>query len=315
MKVAGLPILSILSVVFCCCILILVLVFAGPAGILDNFSHVSSGFLIAGLVLVQTQIWLSAVRWRFTAARLGQELPLGRALGEYYVSSALNLVLPGGVAGDALRAYRVRTDTPGGWKRPASAVVLERASGQLAFFLLAGSGLIAWPVFLAGRLPVEFRPLLAGFWVVAGLLALIGAALFRWVLLPRYQTIAQDLAEVFWRKGAFFVQFGLSALIVASYAATFLLASEAVGAPLPPLAAVTIVPLCLLSMVLPVSVGGWGTREAAAAALWPLFGLTAAQGVSASLLYGALCLVGAAVPAAAIALWSFARRGPGSRKI
>lgn len=306
------PILSLLSVVFCGAILVLVLVLAGPEGIWASFTHVSSGHLAWGLFLVQTQIWLSALRWRFTAARLGQDLPFRRALGEYYVSSALNLVLPGGMAGDALRAYRVRTSQPGGWKRPASAVLLERASGQLAFFLLAGSGLVAWPLFLADQFPQEFRPLLAGFWSVAVLLALLAAAGFRWVLLPRYQSIAHELAEVFWRKGAFLVQFGLSALIVASYALTFLLASEAVGAPLPVLAVVTAVPLCLLSMVLPVSVGGWGTREAAAAALWPLFGLTAAQGVSASLLYGTLCLAGAAAPAVAIAVWNFVQ-GKGRR--
>jgi len=77
---------------------------------------------------------------------------------------------------------------------------------------------------------------------------------------------------------------GLSALIVASYVLTFLLASDAVGATLPPIAAVTVVPLCLLTMLVPIGIGGGGTREAAAAALWPLFGFTGAEGLAASLL-------------------------------
>ena len=49
-----------------------------------------------------------------------------------------------------------------------------------------------------------------------------------------------------------------------------------------------------MTMLIPAGIGGWGTREAAAAALWPLFGLTGADGLSASLLYGLLSLLGVA---------------------
>jgi hypothetical protein len=74
----------------------------------------------------------------------------------------------------------------------------------------------------------------------------------------------------------------------------FMLASAAIGAPLPRLAAVTAIPLCLLMMLIPATIAGWGAREAAAAALWPLFGYPASDGVAASILYGILALVGAA---------------------
>ncbi|MAM09080.1 MAG: hypothetical protein CML23_01180 [Rhizobiaceae bacterium] len=49
-----------------------------------------------------------------------------------------------------------------------------------------------------------------------------------------------------------------------------------------------------MTMLIPAGAGGWGTREAAAAALWPLFGLTSAEGLSASLLYGLISLFGVA---------------------
>ncbi len=84
--------------------------------------------------------------------------------------------------------------------------------------------------------------------------------------------------------------------MVGTYIMTFLIASDAIGAPLPLIAAVTVIPLCLLTMLIPIGIGGWGTREAAAAALWPLFGFTGAEGLAASLLYGLLSLVGAALP-------------------
>ena len=47
----------------------------------------------------------------------------------------------------------------------------------------------------------------------------------------------------------------------------------------------------LVTMLLPVTVAGWGLREGAAAALWHAVGLTAADGVAISVAYGLLVLV------------------------
>ena len=117
------------------------------------------------------------------------------------------------------------------------------------------------------------------------------------------------LAEVFLEDRAWIVQTAYSVVIVASYIAMFLLASAAAGAPMPILAAITAIPLCLLMMLIPATIAGWGTREAAAAALWPLFGYTASDGIAASILYGILALVGAAPGLAFILLTVFSRQG------
>ncbi|MBA4203666.1 lysylphosphatidylglycerol synthase transmembrane domain-containing protein [Pannonibacter phragmitetus] len=278
-----------------------------PASIAAALAKAPAGHLLAGLLLVQFQTVLSALRWRFTAARLGHAIPLGAAIREYYLGGTLNLLLPGGMAGDAARIYRVKDSADGGWKQAATAVALERMSGQLAFALLMGGGLLAWAFVLpAGSIPVlpqvsapSASPLV---WLAAA--GLVLAALALPLLFPavrarlrRFLPVAgQALRAAFWTRGALAVQAGLSLLITGGYVLTFLLASDAVGASLPLLAVVTIIPLCLLTMLIPVGVGGWGTREAAAAALWPLFGFTAAQGLAASLLYGMLSLAGAALP-------------------
>jgi uncharacterized membrane protein YbhN (UPF0104 family) len=102
-----------------------------------------------------------------------------------------------------------------------------------------------------------------------------------------------DVTDVFLRDRALLVQSGTSLLIVSTYVATFFIASDAVGAPLPWEAALTIVPLCLIAMLIPAGFGGWGTREAAAMALWPIMGASAAEGLAASIIYGGLSLAGA----------------------
>ncbi|MBD0415299.1 lysylphosphatidylglycerol synthase transmembrane domain-containing protein [Oryzicola mucosus] len=285
------PGLRIVTAVASIAVVIGLVLFIEPAGVFEAFQSVSAGHVVLGLGLVQAQIVLSAVRWRFTAARLGQTMSLSLAIREYYIASLLNQTLPGGMAGDALRAYRGRTETEGGWKRPAQAVVFERLSGQFAFFALTALSLLAWPLLLSPQMP-------EGFGAAMGVAAMVVAALllawlWRGSLPARFAALKPDFAVVFWQDGAAFVQIGLSAVVVASYVTTFFIASGAVGAPLPWVAAVTVVPLCLLAMLVPSAIGGWGTREAAAAALWPILGFTAGQGLSASLLYGVISLAGA----------------------
>ena len=283
---------GILALLFCLAIMAGVFVAVDPADVVAAFENVSAGPVIAALVIVQLQVVLSALRWRFTAARLGHTIDVPLAIGEYYIASFVNQVLPGGMAGDAVRAYRARTED--GWKRPAAAIVLERLSGQLAFFLVAGAGLFAWPLLLAERLPPGFYRLVLICVAILAIAGGLGVVIARSRLLARFETLKPDLAAVFWQRGALFVQFGLSMLTVLSYIAVFMIAAYATGAPLPPAAAITVIPLCLMTMLIPAGIGGWGTREAAAAALWPLFGLTGADGLSASLLYGLLSLLGVA---------------------
>ena len=275
-----------------------------PRTVISAFSGIPLSLVLAALVIVQLQIILSAFRWRFTAARLGHLMPPGLVLREYYASSLLNQVLPGGMAGDAIRAYRAREDGSGGWKRPATAVVFERLSGQLAFFFLMGIGLIAWPVLVTTRLPEHYLSLIAVFLAIAALLVLLGLLVWKTKFSKR---LKPDLVRVFWANKAFVIQAGLSSMIVGGYVATFMIASYAVGAPLPWIAALTAIPLCLLTMLIPAGIGGWGTREAAAAALWPIFGYSSGQGLAASLLYGLLSLMGAALPGIIVIAHSFWR--------
>lgn len=255
-------------------------------------SEISIGHVIAGLALVQIQIAVSALRWRFTAKQLGQQIPIPLAIGEYHVACFLNQSLPGGMAGDAIRAYRMRNAGPGGWKGPAKAVVFERLSGQMAFLLLALSGLCVWPFVIGAE---DARRLSLQLAVGVGVLVLaaaIGLVLARRHY-PKAAQINEDIAVVFLRNKAWLIQSTMSLLIVSTYVATFFVASDAVGATLPWTATLTIIPLCLIAMLIPAGMGGWGTREAAAFTLWPLLGASASQGLAASLVYGGLSLAGA----------------------
>lgn len=119
----------------------------------------------------------------------------------------------------------------------------------------------------------------------------------------------RDVRAALLSRRALPVQAASSALIVASYLATFVLAARAVGVgtPLP-----TLLPLVapvLVAMLPPISVAGWGVREGAAAALWGAAGLAAADGVAASVAYGLLALL-SSLPGGVILALQTARPAP-----
>jgi uncharacterized membrane protein YbhN (UPF0104 family) len=249
-------------------------------------------WLAVALVLLSTQIVLSAARWRLTAARLGKAIPPGRAVGEYYLSVFGNMVLPGGVVGDAGRAVRARHGS--GIGVAVQSVVIERLSGQLMLMLVLVPGLLLWPG-----------------WAGLGLsiLAAIGICVLALRLGPGLLRRAGDtLARVWLRGGAWRKQLGLSLAIVAANVGAFAACAAAVGAPLPPLAVPVVIPLTLAAMILPVTVGGWGVREAAASLLWPIAGLAAEGGTAAAIAYG-LVMLAASLPGAVVLFRSGRGRG------
>ena len=268
-------------------------------------------WLLAGVALVQLQVILSALRWQLTAQRLGQPLALGRAVREYYLATLLNRVLPGGMAGDAARALRAPGDVPTGLA--VQGVVIERLGGQLALFAVTVAGLASWPLLVDEPAPRAALVALA----VVPLLVLVGVFLVRASAARgpvRWRRAAANLGPAFRRSwfedGAWLTQGVLSLAVTAGYIGVFAVAALASGAPLPTAALATIVPLALASMLLPFSVGGWGLREGAAAALWPLVGLAPEAGVAASVLYGLVSLVGSAPGLLVATAAAFERAAP-----
>lgn len=242
-------------------------------------------------VVVQIQVLLSAIRWWITANRLGQRLRLQRAISEYYLATLANLSLPGGVGGDAARVYRNRAG--GGWRSSIMSVTVERMSGQIVLFVVTLVGWLIWPMVFEQAVPEYFLQLLSVFFflclIVAGMVALFGRF---FLSVKRFiQELSPALKRVWLEDWQWLLQSVLSLAIVASYVAVFAICAVSLSEPLPVAALFTVVPVVLLSMVIPLSVGGWGIRELAAASLWPVVGLTAEAGIASSIAYGLVSMV------------------------
>lgn len=251
----------------------------------------SPSILVPALVLTVVQVLLSAWRWRYTAKRLGMSLDYGVAVREYYLATFLNQVLPGGVLGDVNRAWR-HGEGAGIRLAAVHGVAIERLSGQLVLALVVAVS-IAW-LFGSGQLTTGFWK--GWGWLGVGiLLVVIGPWLARKAGLADYlQRLRRDLYLSLLDCAVLPVQIGSSLLVLSSYLGVFLCLAWGAGYVDTWAEAGLIVGLgsiLLLSMVIPLTVAGWGIREGAAALLWPMAGLPAEQGVALSVGYGALVLV------------------------
>jgi uncharacterized membrane protein YbhN (UPF0104 family) len=254
------------------------------------------GWLFAAYVAANLQIVFSAFRWQLTARALDQTIPTGRAILEYYLSQLLNLTLPSGVLGDAGRAVRMRHQA--GMIRASQAVLIERMAGQIALFvmLFLGFGLVsvidpgmAMPDWLE-RAVLAVGLCLAGAILIFVVMRTVPGPLARMAQGFGNASLRALCSADMWPR-----QIAFSALTVTCNLAAIAFAAKATGTNLPLVAILTIGPLMLTAMLLPVSAGGWGLREATAAALWPLIGGTAAAGVAASVAFG-LAIMAASLP-------------------
>ena len=80
----------------------------------------------------------------------------------------------------------------------------------------------------------------------------------------------------------------LSALVHLLSIAAIFLTAHAVQVPLTLAIVCAIGPVVVLAQVLPISVGGWGVREAAAVALLAMTGIDAASALLVSIAFGLL---------------------------
>ncbi|MEM9787261.1 MAG: lysylphosphatidylglycerol synthase transmembrane domain-containing protein [Pseudomonadota bacterium] len=263
----------------------------GPA-ILHSLTAADPRWIAAAITILMCQTMLSALRWKVTAAALGQTLPARHAVREYFMSQAVNQSLPGGVIGDAARAVRARAEV--GLAISGLAVGLERLAGQIAMFVALTfafiityfwQGGLDWPDRYAAALGlaiglVSFAVLIC--MLIQGRTRLLTPTAKRWVALAVQALLSARVLPA---------QIGLGVLITLCNLAAFGLCAWAIGQPLSLGAVFAVVPLILFTMLIPLTISGWGLREGSAAILLPIAGMSVADAVATSVLFGLVMLL------------------------
>ena len=187
------------------------------SAVLDRLAGFDPRWALVAVAISLPQIALLAFRWRFTAGRLGLDLPFGAALREYYLATFLNQVLPGGVMGDVSLAWRHGRAGPERRLGPAArAVILERTSGQVVMGGIAALSLASLPLAFSA-VPVTFALAVCG----VGVAALAALLAFRQrARSGPLATLGRDVHTALLARDALPAQLLSSTLVVGTYLAT-----------------------------------------------------------------------------------------------
>ncbi len=260
----------------------------------------------AGIGLIT--ISCCAIRWSAVATGVGVGIPFRSALPAYYRSSFLNSVLPGGILGDVHRGVRhgrESADVGLGLR----AVGWERLAGQVVQIAITAVVLLT--------VPSPMRGLSRWMLVGLGAVVLIGAALLSRRTASDTRTgrivlaAAHDIRAGLLHPRRLPVVVLASVVVVVGHTATFIIAAQAVGTTATTVELIPAALVVLAAMAIPTSLGGWGPREGASAAVFAAAGWGAGTGVAAATAYGVMALV--AVLPGAVVLLIGAHLGRGKR--
>ena len=214
--------------------------------------------ILAGMALMVPVMMATALRWKLI---IGTETPgnfsfltafRGCGLGLF-----VNLVLPGVVGGDAVRAHYASVRAQIDYRRALIVAFTERLFGLLSICLLAGIG-VALNDHVERFTQIPATELTVGLLVVAAII-LVGVVLSR-----RHTRIPLLLFPV------------LLVLTILGQSSDFLLVhffARAVSVDIPLETLLLVVPLVFLASVIPLTPGGHGIREVTLTALLTLAGI------------------------------------------
>ncbi len=260
------------------------------------------GWIALALAIFALMTLLLAIRWRMGARGIGgaPEAPLAAWCGLLWIGNGISQVVPGGVSGDAVRIWGLRTrGTP--LLRAVETVALDRAVGLAGLAVLGSAGV----AILAG--PVALATFAAG--AAAG--CLVAWAGWRWLAATgRAAALRARIAA--WAGFALSLR-GVAVVLMSAFThglnvGIFILLGAAFGLGLDPAICFLAVPAGIFAAALPVTLGGWGVRELALANAFELAGGDPAAALQGSVLFG-LFHLGANAPALLMLPWW----GPWSR--
>jgi glycosyltransferase 2 family protein len=277
-----------------------------------SLASVSLAATLASVLAFTSAMWFGAVRWRVLFSACGiVQLPRVRELFRLQlVGLFYNNYLPGGVGGDVLRAVATRNVMEdGGVTGALGVVLLERTLGFSGLLILLALGFWVFP--LEG---IPHVMLWSGIGLLVAAVAVVVIANGKRVA-PRLPSALGKLAaslptieSVPKFSFALFLSFltQVSGVVVAGH---LLVAGVTGHARLSD--SMVLLPLVGAAQYFPFTIGGAGVREAAFVVFYGMVGMSKADALATSLLYGAVQYVVAAAGGLLHVMWPLAVETPG----
>ena len=251
-----------------------------PVEVGKAFAGADPALIALAFAMVTANRILMAVKWNLLLAARGVEIGFGRATRIYYTSTFLGLFLPPTVGADVIRAWLV-TRSESKLPEVASSIVVERVLGLVSLALFGVAAAVLFPIVMRES---QLDPVLLLGLALAAASVGIGALVFSFTevcerivmrllaataregILARIARIVgqiyQSYREYRNHRGALWVFFALTLLENALPIVRAWVVAIAFGADVALVYLFAFVPLEMLLARIPLSLDGFGLREA-----------------------------------------------------
>jgi glycosyltransferase 2 family protein len=273
------------------------------AGLWEGARSASPVWLLIALALYACN--LATGTWRWLVLLRAQDVWLRKRtlLGSYLVATFFSNFLPSNIGGDVVRIRD--TAQPAGSKTLATTIVLvDRVLGLMGLMLVAAVGATISATRQSGTQLIWPMWLWAGFTIGAVCLVpiVLAPSGFKWLLQPiaiihpewvgkRLETLTEALSRFRDRPAALAGCFTGAVVVQTVLVIYYLAVVHALHMPVTFWDLAVIVPISLVIQMLPVSVNGFGVREAAFAFYFARLGLPIQSALLLSLVSTALAML------------------------
>ena len=258
----------------------------------------SLGWIGMAIAATFLQIFVGVSRWREISAECGAPLAINQAMRFNLIGTFFNQTLPSSIGGDAVRLWLVARGGAG-WRAATYSIFVDRAIGLIALAIIIVASL-PWSYRLITNPNGRSALLLVDFAALAGGVGFLVLGRLPWPWLKRWwgthhlhacSVIANRV--IFSRKrGPKIAVLSLLVHVLAVVIAWCVV--QSIAAPVVFSQIFQLVPPVMLITMLPISIAGWGVREATMGLAFGYAGLMTNEGVNVSLLFGAVSfMVGA----------------------
>ena len=255
----------------------------------------SLGWIGLAIAVTFLQIFLGVLRWCEIGAECGAPLETRQAMRFNLIGTFFNQTLPSSIGGDAVRLWLVARNGAG-WRAATYSIFVDRAVGLIVLAVIIVATL-PWSYNLITNPHGRSALLLVDFAALAGGLGFLVLGVLPWPWLKRWWATHHVYACAVIANRVIFSRDHGPKLVVLSVLVHVLAVVIAwcvvrsIAAPVTFGQVFQLVPPVMLITMLPISIAGWGVREATMGLAFGYAGLMANEGVNVSLLFGAVSFI------------------------
>src|ERR1700755_2257461 len=261
----------------------------------SRFDIATLGWIALAVAVTFLQIFIGVLRWREVSAECGAPLGLMQAFRFNMIGAFFNQTLPSSIGGDAVRLWLVARGGAG-WRAATYSIFVDRAIGLIALAIIIVASL-PWSYSLIRDPAGRSALLILCFAALAGGLCFLVLGRLPWPWLKRWWgTHHLHACSVIANRVIFSRKHGpaIAVLSILVHVLAVVIAwcvVQSIAAPVGFGEIFQLVPPVMLITMLPISIAGWGVREATMGLAFGYAGLMTNEGVNVSLLFGAVTFV------------------------